>query len=71
MRTIHRKSDYFNSLNRSEKAQIKRFIVELGYIVPNELKSHIIECGIAKRFNLESYCLREVIEHYEQSSSKA
>lgn len=70
MRTINLKSDYFNSLNRVEKAKIKRFIVELGYTDARDIKSHIIECGIARRFEITTSCLREVIKHYEQSSSK-
>lgn len=65
MRTIYTKNDYFNSLNRSEKAKIKYFIVELGYTDVCMLSEHIIECGIAKRFSLTGGCLREVIKHYE------
>ena len=63
-------SEYFNSLNSSEKAKIKRFIKELGYIEPHMLSMHIQECGIAKRFHISTRCLREVIAHYEQSSSE-
>lgn len=70
MKTIFTKSAYFNFLNRSDKAKIKWMIVTLGYTDVNELDSHIVECRIARRFNLRP-CLKEVIEHYEQSSSKA
>ncbi|QYN80702.1 hypothetical protein [Kosakonia phage Kc304] len=63
-RTIYKKADYFNSLNRSEKARIRRFIVELGYTDARELDSHIVECRIARRFEITTTCLREVIEHY-------
>lgn len=65
MRALYTKSDYFNSLNSSEKAKIKYFIVELGYTDVGMLSEHIIECGIAKRFSLTGGCLREVIKHYE------
>ncbi len=70
MRTIYTKTAYFNSLNRSEKAQIKRFIVELGYTDTRDLASHIIECRVARRFQITNSVLREVIAHYEQPSSE-
>lgn len=64
MRMLMTVGEYFNSLNRSEKAQIKRFITELGYVETHMLSTHIQECGIAKRFHISTRCLREVIEHY-------
>lgn len=70
MRMLMTASEYFNSLNRSEKAQIKRFITELGYVEAHMLSMHIQECGIAKRFHISTRCLREVIEHYVQPSSE-
>lgn len=63
------KSEYFNSLNSSEKSRIKRFITELGYTEPHMLSMHIQECRIAKRFHISIRCLKEVIGHYEQPSS--
>ncbi|QPX73898.1 putative anti-restriction nuclease [Klebsiella phage vB_KpnM_BovinicusUrsus] len=70
MRTISAKADYFNNLNRSEKAQIKRFILELGYVHAGDLKAHIQECGIAKRFDITRNCLNEVIAHVQPSSEE-
>ncbi|WKW87941.1 hypothetical protein pzkkv8_99 [Klebsiella phage pzk-kv8] len=64
MRVLMTSSEYFNSLNRSEKAQIKRFITELGYVEVHMLSMHIQECGIAKRFHISTRCLKEVIKHY-------
>ncbi|UJD05858.1 hypothetical protein PWKp18_00135 [Klebsiella phage PWKp18] len=64
MRVLMTSSEYFNSLNRSEKAQIKRFITELGYVEAHMLSMHIQECGLAKRFNISTRCLKEVIKHY-------
>jgi hypothetical protein len=64
MRVLMTSSEYFNSLNRSEKAQIKRFITELGYIEAHMLSMHIQECSIAKRFHISTGCLKEVIKHY-------
>lgn len=64
MRILMTSSEYFNSLNRSEKAQIKRFITELGYVEAHMLSMHIQECGLAKRFHISTGCLKEVIKHY-------
>ena len=64
MRVLMTSSEYFNSLNRSEKAQIKRFITELGYVEAHMLSMHIQECGLAKRFHISTRCLKEVIKQY-------
>ena len=69
MKVIYSKTQYFNMLNRSEKAQIKKFIVELDYTDPKMLSEHIIECSVAKRFRICSSVLREIIGHYEQPCS--
>lgn len=70
MKVIYTKTQYFNMLNRSEKAQIKKFIVELGYTDPKMLSEHIVECSVAKRFSISSSVLRQIIGHYEQPSSE-
>lgn len=70
MRIIDSKADYFNSVNDKNKALIRHFITEMGYTNPKDLKEHIIECSVAKKFSFTDKCLNEVIKHYEQSCSK-
>ncbi|MFP9072015.1 hypothetical protein ACLI1Z_15950, partial [Enterococcus faecalis] len=65
-REINSKSDYFNSLNDKDKNLIRHFIVEMGYTDTRDLREHIFECGVAKKFSFTCKCLREVIQHYEQ-----
>lgn len=69
-REINSKSDYFNSLNDKDKNLIRHFIVEMGYTDTRDLREHIFECGVAKKFSFTCECLREVIQHYEQFSRK-
>ncbi|UPW39404.1 anti-restriction nuclease [Escherichia phage vB_EcoM_ESCO47] len=69
MRTLDSKSEYFNSLNDKTKALIRHFIVEMGYTNSSDLREHIIECGVAKKFSFTGKCLNVVIAHYEQSCS--
>ena len=45
-------------------------IVEIGYTDTRDLREHIFECGVAKKFSFTCKCLREVIQHYEQFSRK-
>lgn len=68
---IDSKSDYFNSLNDRDKNLIRHFIVEMGYTNSSDLREHIFECGVAKKFSFSGKCLSEVINHYEQFSCKA
>ncbi|QXV76301.1 hypothetical protein bas38_0092 [Escherichia phage AugustSocin] len=42
----------------------------MGYTDSKDLKEHIIECSVAKKFSFTDKCLNEVINHYEQSCSK-
>ncbi|ASZ77110.1 anti-restriction nuclease [Escherichia phage vB_EcoM_Shinka] len=42
----------------------------MGYTDTRDLREHIFECGVAKKFSFTCKCLREVIQHYEQFSRK-
>ena len=49
---------------------IRHFIVEIGYTDTRDLREHIFECGVAKKFSFTCKCFTEEKQHYEQFSRK-